>query len=51
MFENNQFHLALHAWAEKNKKFPLFHVDIHGKSDREVCHIDVGIKSIQEHWG
>ena len=51
MFEKNQFHLALHSWAEKNKHLPLLHVDIHGKSDQEVCQIDIGIKSIEEHWG
>lgn len=51
MFEKSQFHLALHAWAEKNKELPLLHIDIHGKSDQEVCNIDIGIKSIEEHWG
>ena len=50
MFEENDFHQALHAWARKNDDHPLLHIDIHGKSDREECQIDVGIKSIEKHW-
>lgn len=51
MFSGSQFHLGLHAWAESNQNSPLLHVDVHGKADRSVCDIDIGIKSIEEHWG
>ena len=51
MFSVSQFHLGLHAWAGVYSNCPLLHIDIHGKSDREVCDIDIGIKSIEMHWG
>lgn len=51
MLDQSQFHLSLHAWAQKHKEKPILHVDVHGKLNREHnCHVDVGIKSIECLW-
>lgn len=51
MFAANPFHQALQFFAQSNQNSPILHIDIHGKADREDCDVDVGIKSIEEHWG
>jgi hypothetical protein len=51
MFADNPFHQSLHKWANINPERPLFHVDIHGKCDRENnCEVDVGICSMDVLW-
>lgn len=51
MFAGSKFHRSLHAFVKENPSQPLLHIDIHGKRNRATCFVDIGIKSIQEHWG
>lgn len=51
MFAGSQFHQSLHSFVKQNPSKALLHIDIHGKANRATCFVDIGIKSIQEHWG